>query len=131
MNWFIKLVVGGAVMGLADFLWLGTIAKKLYHDVLGELVTPKPRWYAALSFYFIYLVGVIVFAANRAGSWRQALLYGAGFGFVAYATYDLTNLATLKAFTPRLAVIDIVWGTVLTAAVTLAAYAAGSWWAGR
>jgi uncharacterized membrane protein len=102
-----------------DILWLGTVGRTFYRDQLGGLLLDRPAWGPAAAFYLLYAVGVVVFAlapALRDGSWQTALVYGALFGFFAYATYDLSNLATLRGFTTALALVDVAWGTVLTAA---------------
>ncbi len=112
-------------MGVLDFLWLGFIAKQLYRDEIGHLLLDKPNMGAALAFYVIYVVGVIMFVVNPAlakGSLWHALGYGALFGFVAYATYDLTNLATVKGFSLKVVLIDLAWGAFITAAMAGAAY---------
>ena len=126
MELLIKLIAAGVIMGILDFIWLGFIAKKLYYDEMGSILLEKPNMPAALLFYVIYVVGVVVFVISPAlekGSWQHALGYGALFGLVAYATYDLTNLATLKGFSPKIVVIDMVWGMALTAVVAVGAYA--------
>ncbi len=125
MELIVKLLATGAIMGILDFFWLGFIAKKLYYSEIGTLLLEKPNMPAALAFYAIYIVGVVMFVLTPAlerGSWQHALGYGALFGFVAYATYDLTNLATLKGFSLKIVAIDLVWGAVLTATVATGAY---------
>lgn len=120
-------------MGLLDFFWLGFIAKKLYQAEIGSLLLPKPNMAAALAFYVIYVVGVVVFVINPALSshnWQYALGYGAFFGLVAYATYDLTNLATLKNFSPKVVMIDMVWGMFITATVAVGTYLICKHWIG-
>jgi len=100
-----------------DFLWLGFVAKGYYQSQLGALLLDKPNIPVAALFYALYVAGVLVFAvlpALDAGQWSRALLHGALFGFFAYATYDLTNLATLKGWTPSVALLDLAWGTVVT-----------------
>ena len=102
-----------------DMAWLGWIARDFYRDHLGALLLDRPNWTAAALFYLIYLAGLVWFAllpAHEADSWRVALLNGALFGFFAYATYDLTNLATLKGFPLKVALVDMAWGAVLTGA---------------
>lgn len=121
----IKLLVAGGVMGLLDFVWLGYIAKKLYYGEMGNILLQKFNMVPALLFYIVYVVGVVVFVVNPAlakGSLAHAIGYGAAFGFVAYATYDLTNLAVLKGFSTKVAVIDMLWGAFLTAVVAGVAY---------
>lgn len=124
MELLVKLLVAGGVMGVLDFVWLGFVAKKLYYDEMGKILLEKPNMGAALIFYVIYVVGVVMFVVTPAfekGSLSYAALYGALFGFVAYATYDLTNLAVLKGYSTKIALIDMAWGAVLTAAVATAA----------
>lgn len=112
-------------MGLLDFVWLGFIAKKLYYAEMGKLLLDKPNMVPALLFYAIYVVGVIVFVLNPAldkQSWHYALGMGALFGLVAYATYDLTNLSTMKDFPIKIVIIDLIWGAALTTVVATGAY---------
>ena len=121
MDIFVKLVAAGAIMGVLDFFWLGFIAKKLYYAEIGKLLLDKPNLTAAVVFYVIYVVGVVMFVINPALAKNDigyALGMGALFGLVAYATYDLTNLATLKGFSMKIVVIDMIWGMALTAAVS-------------
>lgn len=119
MKRYIVLYVCAALVFFPlDLLWLGVVARNFYRSRLGQLLLDQPRWGVALLFYAFYIVGVVVFAmapALASGSWRTAALYGALFGCLAYATYDLTNLATLRGYPASLALVDIVWGTVLTA----------------
>ncbi|WP_240229980.1 DUF2177 family protein [Devosia lacusdianchii] len=99
-----------------DFIWLSTMAQRFYRRELGDLLLPNPNLAIAGLFYLAYLVGVVVLVAAPAdGDVGKALLMGAILGFVAYGTYDLTNLSTVKGFTPTVAMVDIAWGTVLTA----------------
>jgi len=131
MELIIKLLAAGGVMGVLDFIWLGYVAKKLYYAEMGKILLEKPNMTAALLFYIIYIIGVVVFVINPAlekDSWQHALGYGALFGFVAYATYDLTSLAVVKGFNAKIVVIDLLWGTALTAVVALVAYGAVKLW---
>ena len=108
-----------------DFLWLGFVAKGYYQSQVGALLLEKPNWPVAAAFYVMYIVGVLIFAvlpALDAGQWVKALLYGALFGFFAYATYDLTNLATLKGWSPGVALLDLAWGAVVTGISATAGY---------
>lgn len=111
-----------------DGLWLGLIARKFYADELGDLMRKDVQWWAAVVFYVLYAVGIVFFVvqpAVAAKSLRLAMFMGAALGFLAYATYDLTNLAVLRGFTLRIALVDLAWGTVLTAAAaTVATYVA-------
>ena len=125
MELLIKLLAAGGIMGILDFIWLGFIAKKLYYSEMGKILLEKPNMIPALLFYVIYVVGVVIFVVNpalREGSWQYALGYGALFGLVAYATYDLTNLATMKDFSTKVVVIDLLWGRFSTAVVADGAY---------
>ncbi|HJT42994.1 MAG TPA: DUF2177 family protein [Rhizomicrobium sp.] len=117
MVYAIAYLVCILVMGGLDFLWLSNTSKPLYHRDLGALLSDDPNMTVAVVFYLIYLVGVVIFAVRPAlvsGDWRLAALYGALFGFFCYATYDLTNFATMKVWTLRVTLLDIAWGTILT-----------------
>lgn len=114
------------VLVVGDALWLSYFARAMFRPVLGEILLDNPRWSAAILFYLIYALGVLVFPLAqglRNGSLGEAVLYGALFGFLAYMTYDLTNLVTIKAWTMPLALIDMGWGALLTAAATAVGYA--------
>jgi len=105
-------------MLVVDGIWLGLVAKGFYKEHLGHLMAEKVNFLAAVLFYAVYPLGVVYFAASSSldsGEWRDAALRGALFGFVAYATYDLTNWATLKDFPAQVALVDIIWGSALTA----------------
>ena len=125
MKFLVQFLTAGVLMAVIDSVWLGVVANKFYKGQIGSLLLDKPNVPAAIAFYFIYVFGIVTFVlrpALEANSVSIAALYGALFGFVAYATYDLTNLSTLKGFTTKLAVIDLVWGTVLTAVVATSAF---------
>ena len=110
---------------IGDGLWLGLIAKDFYRSQLGELMAPNPNLAAAAAFYVIFVLGVVYFAVSpalAAGSWTIALVNGAVLGFVAYATYDLTNLAVMRGFPATMAMVDIVWGAALSALSATAAF---------
>jgi uncharacterized membrane protein len=107
-----------------DLVWLAVVARTFYRDQLGGLMAAKLNYPAALAFYLIYAAGLVFFAvrpALAAGSWAEAAKLGAAFGFVAYATYDLTNLATIRNWPLALTFVDLVWGTVLSATVAAGA----------
>jgi len=113
-----------------DMFWLGVVAKGFYRDNLGHLLRPDVNWAAALIFYLLYIAGILVFAtlpALEKHSLRQAIIMGALFGFFCYATYDLTNLATLKDWPVKVVFVDILWGMVLTASVAAASFFIGRW----
>ena len=108
-----------------DFVWLSQIARKFYFERIGHLMADKPNLTAAVVFYAVYVVGIVIFAvapALKSGSVMTALGYGALFGFFAYATYDMTNYATLKNWPVMVTVVDIAWGTFLTGISAAAGY---------
>lgn len=115
------------VFFIIDMVWLGFVASNFYRDRIGHLM--EINWPAAIVFYLVFLVGLTFFAIypNVAKGWQMVLLYGGLFGFFTYATYDLTNLATLKDWPLDLVIVDLVWGTVLGASVAVATYAIYSW----
>lgn len=106
-----------------DFVWLAYVAKVFYRDRIGHLMTDRIRTGAAVSFYLIYIGGIVWFAVLGANSWQDAALSGALFGFFCYATYDLTNYATLRAWPLSVVIVDIAWGIVLTAGTAAAGFA--------
>lgn len=111
-------------VGVLDALWLGVIAKSMYQSGMAHLLAAKPNLVAAAAFYFLYPVGIVIFAIQPAnGEVMRALLMGALFGLFAYGTYDLTALAVLRDFPARLALIDIAWGAFVSACGA----AAGAW----
>ena len=111
---------------LFDAVWLGLIAKNLYATELKGLMTSNVKWGAAVLFYLIFIAGLIYFVvapALKAETSSSLMLAGAFFGLVTYATYDLTNYATLKGFPLKIVIIDLLWGTVLSTAVASLSYA--------
>jgi len=113
-----------------DMVWLGLIARTFYRKHIGHLMAGQVNWPAALIFYFLFIAGILVFAvlpAVEKGSFGRAVLLGALFGLFTYATYDLTNLATLKDWPLIVTVADILWGMVLTATVSGAGYWIAVW----
>jgi uncharacterized membrane protein len=113
-----------------DMLWIGVVAKGFYRKNLGHLLRPDINWTAALIFYLLYIVGILIFAtlpALEKKSLHQAVVLGALFGFFAYATYDLSNLATLKDWPVNIVFVDVLWGMVLTASVAGASFFIGKW----
>ena len=115
---------------MIDMLWLGLIAKTIYQKYLGNFLSDNVNWTAAIIFYLIYVVGISIFAiypAINKGSVSHAVLMGALFGFFTYATYDLTNLATLKGWPLPIVIIDIIWGSVLSAIVGLSGFYIVKW----
>jgi uncharacterized membrane protein len=129
----VRLLVTGVVMGVFDWFWLSIVANKFYKSQIGSLLLDKPNMAASVLFYAVYVVGVVVFVlspALDAASWQHALGFGALFGIVAYATYDLTNLSTIKGFTVKLVIVDMLWGMVLTGLVSLISYNIVQAWIG-
>lgn len=111
------------VLVLVDLVWLGYIAKPMYQAGIGHLMADKPNLIAALCFYVLFPIGLVVFAilpeVGTTALSRTALL-AALFGFLAYATYDLSNLATLKNYPVQLALVDMLWGSLLSATAATA-----------
>ncbi|MBK8879841.1 MAG: DUF2177 family protein [Haliscomenobacter sp.] len=123
---FIKLYgIALSVFFAIDMVWLGLVAKNFYREQIGKLMKPDINWGAAIIFYLIFIAGLVVFViapAMEKGSWKHALLLGALFGLVCYATYDLTNLALTKDWPLLVTIVDLVWGAVLSASVSIATY---------
>jgi len=123
---FIKLfLIALPVFFIIDMLWLGLVAKKFYAKQIGFLMKTDIAWAAAIIFYLIFIVGLVVFVIQPAlmnKSWLQAITLGALFGLIAYATYDLTNLATIKGWPLLVTFVDLVWGTVLSASVSVLSF---------
>lgn len=123
---FAKLfVIALPVFFVIDMLWLVVIARSFYKQQIGHLMAPQINWAAALIFYAIFLVGLIVFVIAPAVEkrlWLHALSMGALFGLVTYATYDLTNLAVAKDWPLLVTLVDLAWGTVLSASVATVTY---------
>ena len=113
-----------------DLVWLGVVAADFYRRHLGHLMRDEVLWPAALAFYAMYLAGILVFAVLPgldAASLHKAVVLGAFFGLVAYATFDLTCMALFRDFPPVVVAVDLVWGTVLTGTVAAAGYGIGRW----
>ena len=113
-----------------DMLWLGYVAKDFYQQNLARFLSPNVNWSAALIFYLLYIVGILVFAvvpALQKDALGRAALLGGLFGFFTYATYDLTNLATLENWPLKVVVVDIVWGVVLGSVVATCSFLIGRW----
>lgn len=123
---FIKLyAIALSVFFALDMVWLGLVAKNFYREQIGKLMKPDINWGAAIIFYLIFIGGLVVFViapAMEKGSWKHALLFGALFGLVCYATYDLTNLALAKDWPLLVTIVDLAWGAVLSASVSIATY---------
>lgn len=118
-TFLILYAISVPVFFLIDMLWLGVIASTFYRNRIGHMMEIK--WPAAVAFYLMYLVGLTYFAIypGMEEGWNTALFLGGLFGFFTYATYDLTNFSTLKGWPGQIVVVDILWGTVLGAAVSV------------
>jgi len=113
-----------------DMVWLGLVARTFYRKQLGYLLTPNTNWAAALIFYFLFIAGILVFVVLPGledNSLKSTLLHAALFGLVTYATYDLTNLATVKDWPLAVTIVDLIWGMVLSTAVSWVGILAGKW----
>lgn len=108
-------LVAALVFSAMDAVWLGLVATKFYKTHIGFIMADKPNWIAAVLFYTIFLIGLVIFAINPADSATKALALGALFGLVTYATYDLTNQATLAKWPVIVTTVDLVWGVVISA----------------
>lgn len=118
MNIAVAYVLTLAVFAVIDTAWLGAMGDRLYRPLIGSMLAENFRSAPAVAFYAIYAAGLTVFAVMPGledGGWKKALLWGALFGLFAYATYDLTNLATLKTWSLKLSLIDMAWGMIVSA----------------
>jgi uncharacterized membrane protein len=131
MAYYIKLYLATLVAFFAiDMLWLGLVARTFYRKHLGFLMSPSPNWIAALIFYLLFILGILVFVVLPGledNSLKVTLLRAALFGLISYATYDLTNLATVKDWPLIITVVDLAWGTFVSVAVSFISFMAGKW----
>lgn len=122
----IKLyLLSTAIFFAIDMVWLGLVAKNFYQQQIGFLMKTDINWLAAIIFYLLFIVGLVIFVIQPAldkNSLQHALIYGALFGLITYATYDLTNLATLKDWPILVTVVDMIWGSALASMVSTASY---------
>jgi uncharacterized membrane protein len=123
---FIRLfLIALPVFFIIDMVWLVLVARKFYREQLGFLMKPDVGWAAAIIFYLLFIAGLVTFVIGPAverHSWSHALLCGAFFGLVTYATYDLTNLATLKDWPLMVTIVDLIWGMVLAGSISVITY---------
>jgi uncharacterized membrane protein len=108
-----------------DMVWLVLVARKFYSNQLGFIMKPDIGWTPTILFYLLFISALVIFVIGPAvekHSWSHAMVYGAFFGLVTYATYDLTNLATLKDWPVFVTVVDLVWGSVLASAISVITY---------
>lgn len=127
MPYVIAYISTAVVFFALDYLWLTRIAIGFYREQIGSLMLASPNFAAAGVFYLFYVVGVVYFAvmpAVSAGSLVTALINGALLGLLAYGTYDMTNLATLKGWSLQMSLVDMAWGACLTATAAAAGYLA-------
>ena len=126
-KYIVAYIATGISFALIDSVWLRTMYERLYKPEIGELMYQGGfRLGPAVAFYLFYILGMMIFAVGPAlhsGKWQTALLWGALLGFFCYMTYDLTNYATLKVWSTKVTVLDIIWGTVLTGSASLS-----GWW---
>jgi uncharacterized membrane protein len=125
-KYLIGYIATGIAFALIDSVWLRSMYTRLYQPEIGALLYKGGvRMGPAIAFYVLYILGMIVFAvgpALKGGGWQTALVQGALLGFFCYATYDLTNFATLKVWSMKVTILDIIWGTALTGSASLAGY---------
>jgi len=123
---FIKLfLIALPVFFMIDMVWLVLVAKKFYNEQIGFLMKPDINWFSAILFYLLFIVGLIIFViipSIEKHSWTHALFLGALFGLITYATYDLTNLATIRDWPVLVTIVDLAWGMVLSASVSVISY---------
>jgi uncharacterized membrane protein len=127
---FLIYILTAVVFFSIDMLWLGFLAKDLYNKYLSNFMSDKINWTAAIIFYFIFILGIFyfcVFPAIEKNSLTKAIQNGLLFGLITYATYDLTNLATLKNWPLPIVFIDILWGMALTMLVSISGFLITKW----
>lgn len=133
MVYYIKLYLATLVVFFAvDMFWLGVVSRAFYKKHLGFIMAPEINWYAALIFYFLFIFGILVFVVLpgiKENAWPMMLVRAALFGLITYATYDLTNLATVKDWPLIITIVDLAWGMVLSSVVSLAGFFIGRWMA--
>lgn len=131
MAYYIKLYFATLAAFFAiDMVWLGLVARGFYRKHLGYLMNSNTNWTAAIIFYLLFILGIVFFVVLpglQDNSLKTTLMRGALFGLITYATYDLTNLATVKDWPLLLTIVDMAWGTVLSTAVSTISFFAGKW----
>jgi uncharacterized membrane protein len=129
--YYLKLYIVTFITFFAiDMVWLGLVARTFYRKYLGFLMASSPNWLPAIIFYFLFIAGILVFVVVpglATNSLKTTLLRAALFGLITYATYDLTNLATVKDWPVLVTIVDMIWGTVLSTAVSFVGFMAGKW----
>ncbi len=131
MAYYLKLYFATLIVFFAvDMAWLGLVARSFYQKQIGFLMAPATNWAAAIIFYLLFIFGILFFVVLpglREGSLGATLLRAVLYGLITYATYDLTNLATLKDWPVTMTIVDIAWGIFLSTVVSLASFWIGSW----
>lgn len=131
LTFYFKLyILTVPVFFAVDIVWLGFVAKKFYRNHLGFILSPDVNWPAAIVFYALYVLGILIFAvvpAIEQGSLGKALLLGGLYGFFTYATYDMTNMATIKNWPLNVVVVDILWGVFLCSIVASISFLMAKW----
>ena len=125
MTFLIAWIATAAAFLIIDAIWLGWVATSFYQRELGHLMLERPNLGIAALFYLLYAAAIVLLAAMpafRSGSWTEALFLGAVLGLAAYGTYDITNLATLKDWPLTMSIVDMIWGTTVTAVAALTGY---------
>lgn len=134
MSYVVAYVGALIVFCVLDYIWLTIVAKDFYQMQMGDLMAIQVKMLPAVTFYLLYLVGLVVFAispALREQSWLMAASLGLLLGLIAYASYDLTNMATLKEWSISLTLVDIAWGACVSAIAAVAGFYAASVFAGH
>ena len=124
--YFVSLVVFFAV----DMVWLGLVARSFYKKYLGYLMAPTVKWFPAIIFYLLFIVGILVFVVLpgvKENSLQSTILKALLFGLITYATYDLTNLATINQWPLAVTLVDLIWGMVLSTIVSVAGFYLAKW----
>lgn len=131
LKYAVTYLATGLAFAVIDAIWLTTVGPRLYRPTLDPVLAEKFSLPPAIVFYLIYVAGIVLLAilptVRESGDWTRALTTGAMLGFMAYATYDLTNQATLKVWATKISVADILWGTFVTAAASTAGFIAYRW----
>jgi uncharacterized membrane protein len=131
MTYYLKLYFASlAVFFAVDMIWLGLVASSFYKKQLGYLMAPTINWYAAIIFYLLFILGILVFVVLpgiKENSLPNTILRAAFFGLITYATYDLTNLATVKDWPLTVTLVDLVWGMVLSTIVSISGFYVAKW----
>ena len=125
MIWLAYFTVTFVVFMGIDLVWLGFVAKNIYSKYLGYLMAPNINWLAAMVFYVIFIIGILYFVIAPSlvdRDFTQLVIRAILFGFITYATYDLTNLATVRDWPITITIIDLIWGTTLSTSVSVISY---------